>query len=89
MKQNGQLSIVLARPLAAGAATELNIRYGGSPAKGLWFVRERDGMATQVFTQGECEDYLDWTQCVHFAQSVPGGLFQDYVPENDVPVPHG
>ena len=58
------LSVVLAEPLALGASTDVTIRYGGSPAKGLWFVRERDGVATQVFTQGECEDSSWWFPCI-------------------------
>ena len=59
----GRLTIELAGPLAAGAGSEVTIDYGGRPAKGLWFVAERDGVPTQVFTQGECEDARWWFPC--------------------------
>lgn len=59
----GVLRIELAEPLALGDFTELSIRYGGRPKKGLWFARPRDGVATQVFTQGECEDARWWFPC--------------------------
>jgi aminopeptidase N len=58
------LTIELAEPLARRDFVELAIAYGGSPAKGLWFTRERNGAATQVFTQGECEDARYWFPCL-------------------------
>ena len=60
----GELNVVLANVVSAGAFEELTISYGGSPKKGLWFVRERNGAPTQVFTQGECEDSQWWFPCV-------------------------
>lgn len=59
-----ELTVVLAAPLARGASEELEIRYGGSPKKGLWFVDPEHGAATQVFTQGECEDSHWWFPCI-------------------------
>jgi len=61
--RGASLALQLASPLAPHASTELAIRYGGSPSAGLWFVRERDGAATQVYTQGECEDSQAWFPC--------------------------
>ncbi|MDF1800385.1 MAG: M1 family aminopeptidase [Planctomycetota bacterium] len=63
-QKGNALNIVLAGLLAEGSGTDLTIRYGGSPQKGLWFVRERDGVPTQVFTQGECEDSSWWFPCI-------------------------
>jgi len=59
-----EMTIVLATPLARGASEELEIRYGGSPKKGLWFTDFERGMATQIFTQGECEDAHWWFPCI-------------------------
>jgi aminopeptidase N len=60
---DGLLSIELGRLLQPGDFVELSIDYGGSPGKGLWFTRERDGVPTQVFTQGECQDARWWFPC--------------------------
>ena len=63
--QKGEkLTIVLAKSLARGASEELEIRYGGSPKKGLWFSGVERGTPTQVFTQGECEDAHWWFPCI-------------------------
>jgi aminopeptidase N len=59
-----ELTIVLAEPLSRGATEELGIRYGGSPKKGLWFTDTEHGVATQIFTQGECEDSHWWFPCI-------------------------
>jgi aminopeptidase N len=60
---DGRLSIELGRRLEVGDFVELAIDYGGAPGKGLWFTRERDGVPTQVFTQGECQDARWWFPC--------------------------
>ncbi len=60
---SGVLRIELAERLAVRDFAELSIRYAGRPKKGLWFVAPRDGVATQVFTQGECEDARWWFPC--------------------------
>lgn len=60
---DGALVVQLARPLGVGEFEELSVRYGGSPAKGLWFVAERAGTPTQVFTQGQCVDARWWFPC--------------------------
>jgi aminopeptidase N len=39
------------------------VRYSGRPRKGLHVAAERAGVATQVFTQGECEDSRGWFPC--------------------------
>jgi aminopeptidase N len=62
-QHDGKLSIELADSLARDASLELSIEYGGKPAKGLWFTDDHDGVATQVFTQGECEDARWWFPC--------------------------
>jgi len=59
----GKLAITLAEPLRPGDCAEVVVDYGGAPRKGLHFVAERDGAATQVFTQGECEDSRGWFPC--------------------------
>jgi aminopeptidase N len=63
-QESGTLNIVLAQMISAGEFGELTVSYGGTPKKGLWFVRERNGVPTQVFTQGECEDARWWFPCV-------------------------
>ncbi|MDP6956736.1 MAG: M1 family metallopeptidase, partial [Planctomycetota bacterium] len=62
----GQLDIALAQPLAQGDFIELAVDYAGLPQKGLWFAGEREGAATHVFTQGECEDSHWWFPCWDF-----------------------
>jgi aminopeptidase N len=59
----GTVRITLAEPLQPGDCTEVAIDYGGKPRKGLYFFAERDGVPTQVFTQGECEDSRGWFPC--------------------------
>lgn len=64
-EQRGEtLAVELATPLRAGAFEELDVRYAGAPRRGLWFVDVEDGRATQVFTQGECEDAHGWFPCI-------------------------
>ncbi|MBK8179898.1 MAG: M1 family metallopeptidase [Planctomycetes bacterium] len=60
------LGVELARPLARGEFQELSIDYGGRPRRGLSFEDLEDGVATQVFTQGECEDSRGWFPCLDF-----------------------
>lgn len=60
---DGRIRIELGRRVEVGGFVELAIDYGGSPGKGLWFTRERDGVPTQVFTQGECQDARWWFPC--------------------------
>src|SRR5690349_15285799 len=55
-QERDQLLVTLARPLAAREAREFAIDYAGKPQRGLWFVAEKDGLPTQVFTQGACDD---------------------------------
>lgn len=59
----GSLRLALAEPLRPGDCAEIVVDYGGMPRKGLHFVAERNGVATQVFTQGECEDSRGWFPC--------------------------
>jgi aminopeptidase N len=56
--------VTLPLVLAKGELSEIVLDYAGKPDKGLWFAGERDGVATQVFTQGECEDARWWFPCV-------------------------
>jgi len=64
-RRGGTLSISLAEPLDLGSATELAVRYGGSPVDGLWFTgRREDGSGpTRVFSQGETEHNRGWFPC--------------------------
>lgn len=50
-------------PLAPRSSATFTIRYGGTPRAGMWFVREKNGAPTQVYTQGECEDSRAWFPC--------------------------
>ncbi|MDP6763344.1 MAG: M1 family aminopeptidase [Planctomycetota bacterium] len=63
---DGRLWIRPRRPLARGEQLEVTVSYGGSPRKGLWFCAEREGVPTQVFTQGECEDARYWFPCMDY-----------------------
>jgi aminopeptidase N len=62
-QRGGTLRIEPEHALRRGEDLELCIEYGGKPAKGLWFSDEHAGVATQVFTQGECEDARWWFPC--------------------------
>lgn len=59
-----EVTIVLTRALARGESEELTIAYAGQPKKGIWFTDVEGGVATQVFTQGECEDSQWWFPCI-------------------------
>jgi len=59
-----KLEILLAELLMPKRPIELQIAYGGQPAKGLWFAGERNGQPTHVFTQGQCEDSRWWFPCI-------------------------
>lgn len=50
-------------PIAPRALASFAVRYRGVPRAGLWFVRKRDGVPTQVYSQGECEDSSYWFPC--------------------------
>ncbi len=63
-QEHDQLFVDFPRALAAGAAREIAIDYAGKPQRGLWFVAEKDGVPTQVFTQGACDDARAWFACV-------------------------
>jgi aminopeptidase N len=60
---DGVLAVELGRSVDVGDFVELDITYGGSPLRGLWFADPEDGVPTQVFTQGECEDARYWFPC--------------------------
>lgn len=63
-RQGEQLAITLSQPLLRGRFEELAIDYGGRPRRGLWFTDVESGVATQVYTQGECEDARGWFPCI-------------------------
>ena len=64
-RQAGEaLEIDFPRALKRGEAREIAIDYAGKPQRGLWFVAEKDGVPTQVFTQGACDDARGWFACV-------------------------
>jgi aminopeptidase N len=62
-RESGTLAIELAAPLARGAFEEITVAYRGRPTRGLFFAAERDGMARQVWTHGECRDARAWFPC--------------------------
>ncbi|MFN0007248.1 MAG: M1 family aminopeptidase [Planctomycetota bacterium] len=62
-RDSGSLRVSLTEPLRAGDCAEIVVDYGGAPRRGMHFVAERNGVATQVFTQGECEDSRGWFPC--------------------------
>lgn len=57
------LSLRRTRACELGEAWELEIDYRGQPRRGLFFARERNGVATQAWTQGECRDARAWFPC--------------------------
>ncbi|HUR29665.1 MAG TPA: hypothetical protein VM509_15855, partial [Planctomycetota bacterium] len=63
---DGVLAIQLARAVPPGEFVEVRVRYDGVPRRGLYFADIEDGVATQVFTQGECEDSRGWFPCFDF-----------------------
>ena len=58
------LKIDLLGKRGRGEVVELEVSYGGSPKKGLWFVGDDGGVPTHLFTQGECEDSRWWFPCL-------------------------
>lgn len=62
-ERDERLSVALARPLSRGEHEEFTVVYGGTPQRGLWFARERDGTPTQLFTHGQCRDARGWFPC--------------------------
>ncbi len=63
-QERDQLFVAFPRALAPGEAREIALDYAGKPQRGLWFVAEREGVPTQVFTQGACDDARAWFACV-------------------------
>ncbi|MEO6710981.1 MAG: M1 family metallopeptidase, partial [Planctomycetota bacterium] len=61
--EDGLLTIQLARGLRLGDFTEFTVIYDGVPRRGLYFNDFENGAATQVFTQGECEESRGWFPC--------------------------
>lgn len=60
-EQDGRgVRVALARALEVGEACEFELEYGGQPTRGLYFARERDGLPTQAWTQGECVEVAGW-----------------------------
>jgi len=60
----GKLRLRPAAALRPRSLASFTVRYRGAPRAGLWFVREREGQPTQVYSQGECEDSSAWFPCV-------------------------
>jgi aminopeptidase N len=58
-----RLIVNLAERLMAGQQSAVSISYWGTPKKGLHFAGLRDGLATQVFTHGQCADAHWWFPC--------------------------
>ena len=65
-RRKGVLEVVLPTPLQPGDFTQFSVRYAGVPRRGLYFADIENGVATQVFTQGECEDSRGWFPCYDF-----------------------
>jgi len=61
LHDGGRLRIELATPVGRGRAVEVEVVYGGTPVKGLWFAGHPE--TTHLFTQGECEDARWWFPC--------------------------
>ncbi len=55
--------VEFAQRTAKGTPVEFTVRYSGRPARGMYFTAERDGVPTQVYTQGECVDARAWFPC--------------------------
>jgi len=57
----GELVVTLPSALAPGASATVEIDYGGTPRRGLYFI---GGVVDHCFTQGECEDARRWFPCL-------------------------
>jgi aminopeptidase N len=62
-RDGDRLDVQLATPLERDEFAEITVHYGGRPRAGLWFAGERDGVPTQVYTQGECTEARSWFPC--------------------------
>ncbi len=62
----GVLDIELPRVLRQGDLAQITVIYDGAPRRGLYFSDIENGVATQVFTQGECEDSRGWFPCFDY-----------------------
>ncbi|HVG93492.1 MAG TPA: M1 family aminopeptidase [Planctomycetota bacterium] len=63
---DGELTVHLKEPLAAGAEATISIAYHGSPRRGLWFIGPDEGYPdkpVQAWTQGQDEDARCWFPC--------------------------
>lgn len=58
------LRVQLAAARRKGEWTEVRVRYGGTPSTGLHFAAPRDGVPTQAWTQGECDEARGWFPCL-------------------------
>lgn len=86
---DGILSITLASALPPGSLGEVLVTYGGKPAKGLWFADVENGLPTQVFTQGECEDARWWFPCWDHPSDRATSELRVTVPDNWVTIAAG
>lgn len=65
-REDEALTVALETPLERDHFEEITIRYAGRPLRGLWFTRIRDGLPTQVYTHGQCDDARGWFPCHDF-----------------------
>ena len=63
-QEGDRLRVRLAAPRGKGEWTEVRVRYGGVPSTGLHFAAPRDGVPTQAWTQGECDEARGWFPCL-------------------------
>ncbi|MDZ4772155.1 MAG: M1 family aminopeptidase [Planctomycetota bacterium] len=62
-RQGDRFTVELVEPLVPGEFEEITVHYGGKPRAGLWFSRDVNGVATQVFTHGQCNEARAWFPC--------------------------
>jgi aminopeptidase N len=60
-REGDEVVVELGRAHAPGAVFTLELDYGGTPAKGLYF---RGEPVDHCFTQGECNDARAWFPCI-------------------------
>jgi aminopeptidase N len=85
--EDGQLTVLFPKTLAAGEELSLSIEYSGEPRRGLYFIEPSEhepSRPREVWTQGQDDDSRHWFPCFDYPNQkakteviahVPRGLF--------------
>ncbi len=88
----GVIEITLEDSISVGQLGEVVVSYGGSPAKGLWFVNDLGAARSDVrhvFTQGECVDAHWWFPCLDYPSDRATSEIRVHMPSDWVAVAAG